>query len=161
METHPKVSDYPAGSPVQIAVEIATAAHEGQRDKIKQPYILHPLAVAEYVAADGHDEATIIAAVLHDVFEDTKVLPDEAISRGIPREAVDIALAVSRAKGQVDDEYYEQVIAGGPKAIAVKRADIRHNTDPVRTAQLPTDEREHLAKKYKHADALMSAAQEG
>lgn len=159
MNTARKVSDYPTDSPVYTAVQIATAAHNEQIDKVGQPYILHPLAVAQLIAADGHDEATIIAAILHDVFEDTEVTPGEVIGRGIPREAVDLALALTRRDEQQGDEYYEQVIAAGPKAIAVKRADIRHNTDPVRTAQLRPAERQRLAEKYEHADALMVAAQ--
>lgn len=55
----------------QEAVEFATKAHEGQvRKGTKKPYIVHPLEVAEIVAAMTSDEEIRSAAVLHDTIED-------------------------------------------------------------------------------------------
>ncbi len=53
------------------AYEIAKNAHEGQTRKSGEPYITHPLAVAEILAELGMDQATITAALLHDTVEDT------------------------------------------------------------------------------------------
>ncbi len=51
-------------------------AHEGQYRMTGEPYITHPLAVAETVFEWGFDDATIAAALLHDVAEDTDVSLD-------------------------------------------------------------------------------------
>lgn len=56
---------------IDAAIKLATKAHDGQFRKSGDPYITHPLAVMKIVEAWGMDEDTIIAAVLHDVVEDT------------------------------------------------------------------------------------------
>jgi len=53
------------------AYEIAEMAHRGQLRKSGEPYITHPVAVAEILAELGLDLSTIIAALLHDTVEDT------------------------------------------------------------------------------------------
>ena len=50
---------------------LAKHAHEGQYRKSGEPYITHPLHVANYLAEIGMDEETVVAAILHDVIEDT------------------------------------------------------------------------------------------
>ena len=60
------------------AVAVATAAHEGQtRRYTGEPYIAHPLAVARKVASVFPDPLAIVAAVLHDVVEDTELTLDD------------------------------------------------------------------------------------
>ena len=54
------------------AYEVARIAHEGQLRKSGEPYITHPVAVAEILANLGLNPATIIAALLHDTVEDTE-----------------------------------------------------------------------------------------
>jgi len=59
------------------AYRFSEAAHAGQTRQSGDPYISHPLAVAE-ILADWHlDGQTLIAALLHDVTEDTSVTKDE------------------------------------------------------------------------------------
>src|SRR5258706_1284028 len=59
------------------AYRFSEAAHAGQTRQSGDPYISHPLAVAE-ILADWHlDGQTLMAALLHDVTEDTKVTKDE------------------------------------------------------------------------------------
>ncbi len=55
------------------AYDLATLAHEGAKRENGEPYIIHPLAVAETVRGWGLDEASVAAALLHDVAEDTAV----------------------------------------------------------------------------------------
>ena len=55
------------------AYETADQAHQGQRRKSGEPYILHPVAVASVVAEMGLDDVSIAAALLHDAVEDTAV----------------------------------------------------------------------------------------
>ena len=61
------------------AVKFATVAHGDQKRKYTDdPYIVHPLAVAELVkSTENHTEEMLAAAVLHDVLEDTDTHPTE------------------------------------------------------------------------------------
>lgn len=65
---------------VKHAYEFAKKAHEGQKRLSGTPYILHPLEVAHIALSLKPDEDTIVAALLHDVLEDTEVTLD-TISR--------------------------------------------------------------------------------
>ena len=57
---------------IRKAFDIALEAHSSQRRKTGEPYIFHPIAVAKIVAYEiGLDTTSIIAALLHDVVEDT------------------------------------------------------------------------------------------
>ena len=62
---------------IEKAYEIANAAHEGQLRLSGEPYIMHPLSVAIILASLGMDQASIIAALLHDTVEDTNLTHDE------------------------------------------------------------------------------------
>lgn len=59
------------------AYEIAARAHDGQLRKSGEPYITHPVAVAEILSELGMNTATIIAALLHDTVEDTPYSLDQ------------------------------------------------------------------------------------
>ena len=59
------------------AFTYADAAHHGQLRKSGEPYIIHPLAVAEIVADLGLDVDSVIAALLHDCLEDTSSTHEE------------------------------------------------------------------------------------
>ena len=65
---------------VSDAVRIATDAHEGQIDKSGKPYIGHPVRVMNRV--EGERER--MAAVLHDVIEDTRVTAEDLRAAGCP-----------------------------------------------------------------------------
>jgi GTP diphosphokinase / guanosine-3',5'-bis(diphosphate) 3'-diphosphatase len=56
---------------VRRAYTIADTAHRGQLRKSGEPYITHPLAVAQILAELGMDTTTLVAALLHDTVEDT------------------------------------------------------------------------------------------
>jgi GTP pyrophosphokinase len=57
---------------VERAFHLASSAHEGQLRKSGESYVVHPVLVASLVAELTGDEAMIIAALLHDVVEDTQ-----------------------------------------------------------------------------------------
>jgi len=56
---------------VQKALDLATVAHEGQKRKSGEPYIIHPILVAAITASISGDETMVASALLHDVVEDT------------------------------------------------------------------------------------------
>ncbi len=66
---------------VRAAADFGARAHEGQRRQSGEPYIAHPLAAAQILADLHLDPDTIIAAILHDVIEDTPINKDELASR--------------------------------------------------------------------------------
>src|SRR5690242_1761545 len=62
---------------VREAYLFAEQAHSGQVRKSGEPYILHPLAVADIVVGMQMDPTSVVAALLHDVVEDTSVSLEE------------------------------------------------------------------------------------
>ncbi|UVS79751.1 HD domain-containing protein [Actinokineospora sp. UTMC 2448] len=132
------------------AVRIAREAHDGQVDKSGRPYIGHPLRVM--AAVDGEHER--MAAVLHDVIEDTPVTADDLRAAGCPDEVVTAVVALSKVDGEDQDAYLARV-AANPLAVTVKRADIADNTAPARMAALDQATRARLAAKYAAALAFL------
>ena len=61
---------------IKKAYDIAKAAHQDQKRRSGEPYIMHPVAVAQILFNFGMDNECIISALLHDVVEDTKVSID-------------------------------------------------------------------------------------
>lgn len=73
----PKKSAEKVSPRLQKAIDLATKAHDGQKRRSGDPYIVHPLAVMK-ILQDWHmDEDTVIAGVLHDTVEDTDVTLDQ------------------------------------------------------------------------------------
>ncbi|NPA58843.1 MAG: bifunctional (p)ppGpp synthetase/guanosine-3',5'-bis(diphosphate) 3'-pyrophosphohydrolase [Epsilonproteobacteria bacterium] len=64
---------------LQEALKYAKNAHQKQFRKSGQPYIIHPILVASIVASITDDESMAIAALLHDVVEDTEITIEEII----------------------------------------------------------------------------------
>ncbi len=62
---------------IQKALDFAIKAHEGQKRKSGEPYIIHPILVAAITASISEDEVMVISALLHDVVEDTPVTIEE------------------------------------------------------------------------------------
>ncbi|MBK8461732.1 MAG: hypothetical protein IPL36_01285 [Nigerium sp.] len=93
------------------------------------------------------------AAWLHDVIGHTDITADDLTKAGVHPEAIEVVLLLTRHDGQ-GDEYYER-IADHDAALAVKPADLAHNTAPDRVAQLAPETRAKLQEKYDRAYALL------
>ena len=79
---------------IRKAYDFAATAHEGQFRKSGEPYILHPIAVAKIVVSNiGLGCKSIIAALLHDVVEDTEVTKEDVAQRYSPEIAELVELA--------------------------------------------------------------------
>ncbi len=59
-------------SSVQKAIDFSMMAHDGQFRKSGEPYVIHPILVGAVVASISSDKVMVIAALLHDVVEDTE-----------------------------------------------------------------------------------------
>ena len=66
---------------IREAAEFGAAAHQGQKRLSGEPYITHPVAAAAILADLHLDADTIIAAILHDVIEDTPTPKDQLAAR--------------------------------------------------------------------------------
>ncbi|MDX8050010.1 HD domain-containing protein [Lentzea sp. BCCO 10_0798] len=135
---------------LEDAITIATAAHDGQVDKSGRPYIGHPLRVMASVTGE-HEQ---MAAVLHDVIEDTPVTADDLLARGCPAAVVDAVVALSHLPEEPQEDYLRRV-AANPLALSVKRADISDNLSPARIARLEEATQDRLKAKYARALGLL------
>ena len=128
----------------QIALELAKAAHKGQKDKAGNDYILHPI----YVAGQMETDAEKSVAYLHDVVEDTDVTFKHLRGMGFSDEIVEAVEAITKRKGELYDEYIKRVSCN-PLARKVKLADMKHNSDISRFKH-PTEEDYARCKKYQN-----------
>ncbi len=136
-------------STLERAIAIAAAAHAGQIDKAGQPYILHPIRVMLRVAGD-HER---MAAVLHDVVEDTPVTLDELIQEGFPPEVIAAVQALTKLPGESRLQAAARA-AAHPVAKAVKLADNAENMDLGRIAE-PTEKDFARLREYEEVRALL------
>ncbi|HLS86359.1 MAG TPA: bifunctional (p)ppGpp synthetase/guanosine-3',5'-bis(diphosphate) 3'-pyrophosphohydrolase [Burkholderiales bacterium] len=118
------------------AYRFSEAAHAGQKRQSGDPYISHPMAVAE-ILADWHlDGQTLMAALLHDVTEDTSVTKDE-ISETFGRPVAELVDGVSKldkiefqSAADAQAENFRKMLlamARDVRVILIKLADRLHN----------------------------------
>ena len=121
---------------LEEAYRFSEAAHAGQTRQSGEPYISHPLAVAE-ILADWHlDGQTLMAALLHDVTEDTSVTKDE-ISDTFGKPVAELVDGVSKldkiefqSAEHVQAENFRKMLlamARDVRVILIKLADRLHN----------------------------------
>lgn len=114
-----------------LALEIATKAHEGQLDKSGVPYIEHPKAVASYCK----NLKAKVAALLHDTIEDTYVTKEFLQEAGLDEDIIEAVVLVTKWKDfdeAKDTRKYLLGIKQNPLAREVKMGDLLHNMDPLR-----------------------------
>ncbi|MDE5768932.1 MAG: bifunctional (p)ppGpp synthetase/guanosine-3',5'-bis(diphosphate) 3'-pyrophosphohydrolase [Oscillospiraceae bacterium] len=80
---------------IQTAYNFAEEAHKGQLRSSGQPYIIHPVAVADILLDLGMDTDTICAALLHDVVEDTPVTYEQ-VKKLFGRDVADLVDGVTK-----------------------------------------------------------------
>lgn len=127
------------------AVRCAAAAHGDQRYG-DQPYITHPLAVAALVDFYDGDPHQVVAAVLHDVIEDTDETYDSVLVRfGLP--VASIVEAVTKVDGETQEAYLARIVAttGAP---LVKACDSFSNWAGLSAANMDPQRREKLERRY-------------
>ncbi len=111
-------------------VRFIQKAHEGQTDKQGEPYWKHPVQVAATVASlfNGTDDEQL-AALLHDVVEDTRYTIDDLSEMGYSHTVLDIIRWVTRTKpsGTYMDWIQDMVERGPTGALKVKLADNMSN----------------------------------
>lgn len=124
-----------------LAVSVATKAHAGQKDRGGKEYIEHPL----HVASAFSEDVPYIAAVLHDVVEDTELSLSDLLDIGFPDEVVTAVDALTRRTGE-DYEDYIHRLSQNPVAVAVKLQDLQHNMDLSRIPEVTEKDRKHMER---------------
>ncbi len=118
------------------AYDYAKAAHVNQKRASGEPYFIHPCAVAEILMDLGLDAATIAAAFLHDVIEDTAATEDD-IKREFGEEVLALVSGVTKlerivykSKEDAEAENFRKIfvaMAKDVRVIIIKLADRLHN----------------------------------
>lgn len=132
----------------RLALNTAYKAHEGQLDRSGIPYIFHPYHVAEQMET----EETCAIALLHDVIEDTDMTLEELSVLGFPDKIIEGVKLMTRTE---DGDYFEYIRKiRGTIAEPVKRADLKHNSDPSRIISVSEADIKRI-EKYKRAERIL------
>lgn len=137
-------------SSLEKAIALAASAHAGQVDRGGAPYILHPLRVM--LAVEG--EHAKMAAVLHDVLEDTDVTAADLESAGFPAPVIAAVVALTKLPGMSRLEA-AKIAAADPIARVVKLADLADNMRLERIAS-PSPRDHALVAKYREIHKYLS-----
>ena len=131
----------------------ALEAHHGQKRRTGEPYITHPMAVAGILADMQMDHQTIMAAILHDVLEDTSV-EKGTLEERFGKNVADLVDGVSKltqiefvSRAEAQAENFRKMVLAMAKdirVILVKLADRLHNMRTL--GSLPASKRRRIAK---------------
>ncbi|QIT53939.1 bifunctional GTP diphosphokinase/guanosine-3',5'-bis pyrophosphate 3'-pyrophosphohydrolase [Aquisalimonas sp. 2447] len=135
------------------AYQFGAAAHEGQRRLSGEPYITHPLAVAKVLAEMRLDYQSIVAAILHDVIEDTPTAK-EKINEDFGEEVAELVDGVSKltqihfeSKAEAQAANFRKMMMAMSRdirVIIIKLADRLHNMRTVWV--MPPHKRRRIAR---------------
>lgn len=136
---------------VLVACDYADIAHDGITRKSGEPYILHPIAVSSILAHMRLDAETLMAALLHDVIEDTD-FNKEDITEKFGRTVAELVDGVTKLSHSSDKEYNKaasfrkilQATLQDPRVIIIKLADRYHNMTTL--GSLRPDKRARIAQ---------------
>lgn len=137
---------------IRDAYTLAKNAHEGQLRYTGEPYITHPVAVATILAQMRMDPQTIMAAIMHDVIEDTNVEKQDLVNQ-FGKEVAEIVDGVTKltqiefeSRAQAQAENFRKMVMAMAKdirVILVKLADRLHNMRTI--SGLPPEKRRRVA----------------
>jgi (p)ppGpp synthase/HD superfamily hydrolase len=137
---------------IEDAISIAAQAHKGQKDKAGAPYLLHPLRMMLRM----NSEAAMMAAVLHDVVEDTGWTLEQLREEGFPGEVLEAVDCLTHREGESYPEFVGRVQTN-PIARQVKIADLEDNMNIQRINQIGAKDLERLEKYHKAWCVLTNA----
>lgn len=136
---------------VLVACDYADQAHDGVTRKSGEPYILHPIAVSSILSHMRLDTETLMAALLHDVIEDTE-FSKEDITEKFGRTVAELVDGVTKLSHSSDKAYNKaasfrkilQATLQDPRVIIIKLADRYHNMTTLESLRL--DKRARIAQ---------------
>lgn len=138
---------------VKHAYYYAEQAHDGQKRRSGEPYITHPLAVADILSAMHMDHQSLMAAMLHDVIEDTGI-SKKAIASQFGDTVAELVDGVSKltqikfeSQAEKQAENFQKMalaMANDLRVILVKLADRLHNMRTL--GAMPPEKKHRIAK---------------
>lgn len=134
------------------AILIAAKVHYGQKDRCGVSYILHPIRVMMRV----HSEAEKIAAILHDVIEDSDWTLDDLRNAGFTEAIIQAVNCLTKRDKEPYMDYIERT-KQNPTALKVKLADLEDNMNLTRMNDVSKKDTERLLHYHKAWTALMNA----
>lgn len=137
------------------AVAIAAAAHLGQFDRAGAPYILHPLRLM--MRASGPSEQ--MAAVLHDVVEDSAWTLAELTEEGFPEDVLAALDRLTKRPGEPYEDFIARILAPpfDPLAARVKLLDLEDNMSIARLGTLEEGDLQRLHKYHRARARILLA----
>ena len=134
------------------AISIAAEAHAGQKDRAGAPYILHPIRLM--IQMDS--ENAMMAAVLHDVVENSVWTLDDLRKEGFSNEVLNAVDSLTHRDKEGED-YWDYIKRAGSDLIAlkVKLAALLDNLNPNRLDKV-TEEDEKRFERYRKAQKMLS-----
>ncbi len=162
-EADPKNRTEPDLKKIRYAYFVAEQAHAGQERMSGEPYIIHPLAVAQILVDLGMDDDTIVAALLHDVLEDCHQITPDFIRETFGQDVLGLVEGVTKLKlREVSDQTARQraaaettrtaeslrkmllAMAQDFRVMVIKLSDRLHNMQTLDA--LPEDKRTRIAR---------------
>src|SRR3989344_285739 len=119
---------------IERAIRKSAELHDGQkRENTKTPYVIHPFSVAFMLSTYTDDEDIIVAALLHDVLEDTPYTKEDIV-REFGSRAAQIVSEVPEDKSIFEwkarkEKYLKVLSTASKEALMVALADKLHNTE--------------------------------
>jgi (p)ppGpp synthase/HD superfamily hydrolase len=136
---------------LEKAIQCAVKAHAGQKDKAGAPYILHPLRIMMKM----ENQDGMIAAMLHDVVEDSSVTLADLRAEGFSEEVIAAVDHLTRREGEAYEIFINR-LRHNPLAVKVKLADLEDNMDIRRIENVTGRDIERI-QKYQAAREKLSA----
>ena len=121
---------------IEETLRFALNAHEGQKDLVGNPAVLHLLAVC----VAGKNELEQKTGLLHDIVEDTDVTLEDLRSEGVEEEVVEAVDLLTHREEDSYEEYVRKIaFSRNETAIRVKLHDLHHNLQRAEDAILTID----------------------
>ena len=129
---------------LERAVQIAAEAHAGQKDKSGAPYLLHPLRMMLRM----HSDTAMMAAILHDVVEDSDWTLDGLRAEGFPEEVVAAVDSLTHREGESYEAFVNRVRVNA-LARQVKLADLEDNMNLKRLSEVTSKDLARLESRLR------------
>lgn len=145
---------------IDETIEYIKEAHRGQKQFDGSDYYHHPIAVMKLLPDSAtHDER--LAALLHDVLEDTDITEDELRDEGFSERTIYLVKMLTREEGTFRPTYINWIRSiaeiGDVGLMQIKLSDNLHNMDPDRIAALP-QHMKSIEKRYKRSAKILTEA---
>ena len=137
---------------LERAITIAAEAHAGQKDRAGAPYILHPIQLM--IQMDS--ESAMMAAVLHDVVENSVWTLDDLRKEGFSNEVLNAVDSLTHRDKEGED-YWDYIKRAGSDLIAlkVKLADLLDNLNPNWLNKVTKEDKKRF-ERYRKAQQMLS-----